>query len=146
MIKKSSKIHWLVIYKTCLGVIILEFISLKWANIMIQKKCRGKLHRFWLNKAVVLLRKYLNSGTLSCYRDDLDIYEDSKSDNRSSIWEEQIGVEEEDSEFILSANEYLSLDTKVSAGAELARTFVLEDCVIFLLNVVKCACFLVGLS
>lgn len=111
---------------------------------MIQKKCREKLYQFRLNKAVVLLRKYLNSVTLSCYKDDLDIYEDSKSDNRSSISEEVIGVEEEDSAFILSANEYLSLGTKVSADAELARTFVLEDCVIFLLNVVKCACFLKG--
>ena len=100
-------------------------------------------NQFQLNKAVVLFGKCLDPGTLSSYKDDLDISEDSKSDSRSSISEEETGVDEEDSEFILSANKEISLDTIVSTGTELARTFVLEDCVIFQLNVVTATFFLV---
>ena len=37
---------------------------------------------------------------------------------------------EEDNEFILFANEDISLNTIVSAGTELAQTFIFDDCVI----------------
>ena len=86
--------------------------------------------QFELKKAVVLLGKYLDPGMLSSYKDNLDIDEDSESDNRSSISEEEIGVAEEDNEFILFANEEISLNTIVNAGTELAQTFIFEDCVI----------------
>lgn len=87
-------------------------------------------YQFKLKKAVVLLGKYLDTGMLSSYKDNLDIDEDSESDNRSRISEEEIGVAEEDNEFILFANEDISLTTIVSAGTELAQTFIFEDCVI----------------
>ena len=40
------------------------------------------------------------------------------------------GVDEEGNEFILFADEEISLDTIVSAGTELAQRFIFKDCVI----------------
>ena len=87
-------------------------------------------YQFQLKKDVALLGKYLDPRTLSSYKDDLDIDGDSESDDRSSILEEEIGVDEKDKEIILSVNEEISLDTIVSAGKELFQRFIFEDCVI----------------
>ena len=88
---------------------------------------RYGFYQFHLKKAVVLLRKYMDPGTLSSYKNDLDIDEDSELDNISSISEEESGVDEKDNKFILSANEEISLDTIVR---ELDQTFMFEDCII----------------
>ena len=81
-------------------------------------------YQFELKKAVVLLGKYLDTGMLSSYKDNLDIDEDSESDNRSRISEEEIGVAEEDNEFILFANEDISLNTIVQVQSLLKRLYL----------------------